>query len=213
MIERVLDRLSNVRKRTGGWQARCPAHKDGGPSLSISEGRKGVLMHCHAGCNLTDICTAIGLHPKDLFYENDIADKVDWSAEEFFTGAMLNLLRQPEVTDGDFQRFRQSVVQSGTATKDSIFLLRGPSAGGHWQLCRFSAMQVASEFLQSRDKVVESLKLLLQHGHASDGTSASAESLDSFSEQLKDNVQKQVESLLMPTPKRVRFFESLSDNI
>ena len=69
MINTILDRLSNVRKRTGGWQAKCPAHRDGGPSLSISEGRKGVLMHCHAGCSVTDICTAIGLHPKDLFYE------------------------------------------------------------------------------------------------------------------------------------------------
>lgn len=26
-------------------------------------------MHCHAGCSITDVCAAIGLHPKDLFYE------------------------------------------------------------------------------------------------------------------------------------------------
>jgi len=69
MIQLVLDRLSHVRKRTGGWQARCPAHQDGGPSLSISEGNKAILMHCHAGCSITDVCAAIGLHPKDLFYD------------------------------------------------------------------------------------------------------------------------------------------------
>jgi hypothetical protein len=34
-----------------GWIARCPAHDDRKPSLSIAEGADGrVLVHCHAGC-------------------------------------------------------------------------------------------------------------------------------------------------------------------
>jgi putative DNA primase/helicase len=34
-----------------GWVARCPAHDDRLPSLSLSEGKSGiVLVHCHAGC-------------------------------------------------------------------------------------------------------------------------------------------------------------------
>ena len=34
------------------WMARCPAHEDRKPSLSISSGRNGkVLVHCHAGCD------------------------------------------------------------------------------------------------------------------------------------------------------------------
>lgn len=70
MINLILDRLSHVRKTGKGWQARCPAHDDKGPSLSITEGRKGILMHCHALCSITDVCAAIGLHPKDLFYDN-----------------------------------------------------------------------------------------------------------------------------------------------
>ena len=39
-------------KRSGkGWAARCPAHEDKSPSLSLSEGAEGrALLRCHAGC-------------------------------------------------------------------------------------------------------------------------------------------------------------------
>lgn len=36
---------------TGGWSAKCPAHEDKSPSLSIAEGTKGPVFHCHAGCD------------------------------------------------------------------------------------------------------------------------------------------------------------------
>lgn len=56
-------------KRTGEeWIARCPAHDDKNPSLSIGEGEDGrVLIKCHAGCKIEDICEAEGLHIGDLF--------------------------------------------------------------------------------------------------------------------------------------------------
>src|SRR5262249_12866760 len=40
-------------RRVGSaWMARCPAHDDREPSLSIGETRDGkVLVHCHAGCD------------------------------------------------------------------------------------------------------------------------------------------------------------------
>lgn len=31
--------------------ARCPAHEDGTPSLSIAQAERRVLVHCHAGCS------------------------------------------------------------------------------------------------------------------------------------------------------------------
>ena len=38
-------------KAGSGWMARCPAHDDCKPSLSIRQGKDGkVLVHCHAGC-------------------------------------------------------------------------------------------------------------------------------------------------------------------
>lgn len=52
----------------GRWQARCPAHTDSSPSLSIREGREGrVLLRCFAGCSLTDILAKLNLSIRDLF--------------------------------------------------------------------------------------------------------------------------------------------------
>ena len=39
------------RKAGGNWMARCPAHDDRAPSLSIRNSNDGkVLLRCHAGC-------------------------------------------------------------------------------------------------------------------------------------------------------------------
>lgn len=56
-------------KRSGkDWMARCPAHEDSTPSLSISEGREGrVLVKCHAGCSAAAILGALGKTERDLF--------------------------------------------------------------------------------------------------------------------------------------------------
>lgn len=49
------------------WLARCPAHDDRSPSLSIRPGRDGrTLVHCFAGCSFSDIVAAAGLRPRDL---------------------------------------------------------------------------------------------------------------------------------------------------
>ena len=47
----ILDRLEGVRKFGSGWIAKCPAHKDRSPSLSIKEGERGVMLRCFAGCS------------------------------------------------------------------------------------------------------------------------------------------------------------------
>jgi len=68
-VENVLARLEKVRQRAPGqWSARCPAHADKGPSLSIRETPEGgVLLHDFAGCGVTAIVTAMGLDMSDLF--------------------------------------------------------------------------------------------------------------------------------------------------
>ena len=64
----VLAKLTLVKEANGGWMARCPAHKDGTPSLSVNEGRDGrVVLNCFAGCKAPDIVRAIGLEMSDLF--------------------------------------------------------------------------------------------------------------------------------------------------
>ena len=67
--ERLLDRLEAVRRTgPGRWLARCPAHEDRSPSLSIREADDGrVLIHCFAGCGAAEIVAAVGLDLADLF--------------------------------------------------------------------------------------------------------------------------------------------------
>jgi len=65
----LLSRLDKV-KPTGPhkWQARCPAHDDKGPSLSVRELDDGrVLLHCFAGCSVGEVVGAVGLELSDLF--------------------------------------------------------------------------------------------------------------------------------------------------
>jgi hypothetical protein len=71
---RIIDRLDGVRE-TGPsrWIARCPAHEDRSPSLSIRELDDGrVLIHDFGGCETGDVLSAIGLGFRDLF-DNTLA--------------------------------------------------------------------------------------------------------------------------------------------
>ena len=48
------------RKMGGRWMARCPAHDDRTPSLSIREAADGkVLVRCHAGCEQEHVIEAL----------------------------------------------------------------------------------------------------------------------------------------------------------
>ncbi len=66
-VEQVLSQLPGARRTSRGWVARCPAHPDDNPSLSIKEGERGVLLKCWAGCDLAEVCQAMGLRISDLF--------------------------------------------------------------------------------------------------------------------------------------------------
>ena len=67
----------NARKTgRGKWLALCPAHPDRHRSLSIAEGKKGVLIRCMSmGCDTRDVLRAAGLTMEALFY--DSGRKVD----------------------------------------------------------------------------------------------------------------------------------------
>ena len=67
----IVDRLEFVKPNgPDKWIARCPAHSDKSPSLSIKELPDGrVLVHCFAGCGALDVMASIGLDMTDLFPE------------------------------------------------------------------------------------------------------------------------------------------------
>lgn len=67
--EKLLDRLDAV-KETGPdrWTARCPAHDDRHPSLSVRELPDGtILVKCFPGCSAAEVVAAVGLSLADLF--------------------------------------------------------------------------------------------------------------------------------------------------
>jgi len=70
-MNELIRRLSGV-KRTGHNQylAKCPAHRDSNPSLSVKileDGR--TLIHCHAGCGGADVMRSVGMRLSDLYPE------------------------------------------------------------------------------------------------------------------------------------------------
>jgi len=69
MTAEALAGLANARcSGRGRWLARCPAHDDRTPSLSITTGQDGrVLIHCWAGCRTSDILAALGIGWSALF--------------------------------------------------------------------------------------------------------------------------------------------------
>ena len=76
-VETLLSRLGGVRKRTGDqYSARCPAHEDKTPSLSVRETAEGLtLIHCFAGCSVDEILSAVGLDAGSLFPEGSQGGK------------------------------------------------------------------------------------------------------------------------------------------
>lgn len=69
--DKLLSLLDGVKKTgTETWIARCPAHDDKHPSLSIRETVDGkVLVKCWTGCSVDEVVAAAGLALGDLFPE------------------------------------------------------------------------------------------------------------------------------------------------
>lgn len=67
-IEQLLARLEGVRQTAPDrWTAKCPAHQDRSPSLSVrgcDDDR--VLLHCFAGCPVEAVVGAVGMTMADL---------------------------------------------------------------------------------------------------------------------------------------------------
>jgi hypothetical protein len=68
-LAKLVDRLERVKQTgPGRWLARCPAHEDRSPSLSIRElGDGRILLHDFGGCEPTAVLDSIGLRMADLF--------------------------------------------------------------------------------------------------------------------------------------------------
>ena len=123
--DQLLSRLDRVKQTgPGKWLARCPAHDDNSPSLAIKEVGDRILLHCFAGCGVTEVLTAVGLEMADLFPDR-VTDPCEpspripkFSAYELFpllvqealilALACNDFMTHGDLPDADFQRAQQA---------------------------------------------------------------------------------------------------------
>jgi len=94
-LHTLLQMLEGTREtRPGVWQARCPAHDDKAPSLSVKETADGtVLIKCWAGCGAGEIVASVGLELSDLFPKHEQFDHSQIPAREKRPWNAVDVLR------------------------------------------------------------------------------------------------------------------------
>lgn len=113
----IVNRLEFYREvREGEWMARCPAHDDRGPSLSIKDVGDGrTLIHCFAGCGAVDVLDAIGMDMTDLYPPSDreyrpVHQQRERSLDELVVEiAMADLREGKTLNEDDKQRCREAL--------------------------------------------------------------------------------------------------------
>ncbi len=89
--QRLIDALERHGSTGRGtaWQCPAPGHDDRVASMAVTDKADRVLIHCHGGCESTDILDALGLEFSDLYDER--ATSKGWSnAALRKTGATAN---------------------------------------------------------------------------------------------------------------------------
>lgn len=129
-VNKLLDRLAGV-KGTGPdrWIARCPAHPDKRPSLSIRDVGGKILLHDFAGCETADVLAALGLELADLFDRpiqhytagtkssipaRDLLEIIDQEALEIGILA-LQFRKSRSLTDEQWSRLATAAARIGRA--------------------------------------------------------------------------------------------------
>jgi hypothetical protein len=92
----LLSRLEKVRRTgPGKWQARCPAHDDRSPSLSIRELDDGrILLHDFGGCGVEEVLGAMGLNMFELFPERALVDHFPRERRPFLPSDVFEIARR-----------------------------------------------------------------------------------------------------------------------
>lgn len=81
MTAETIARELHGRRSGAGWMAKCPAHEDRSPSLSITERDGKTLLHCFTGCPQDAVISALrarGLWPERERPQWTPAERRDW---------------------------------------------------------------------------------------------------------------------------------------
>ena len=77
----------------------CPSHDDKSASLSITLENDKILLYCHAGCNIDDICLSLGIEKYDLFAPRD--------------EKQINRVPVPQKVEGEHKRKKAQINPKG----------------------------------------------------------------------------------------------------
>jgi hypothetical protein len=133
----LLARLGQVKATGAGrWVARCPAHEDRHPSLSIRELDDGrTLLHCFAGCPVGEVTQAIGLDLRDLFPASTTHHRGEcrpWAAADVLRiihrEVLIILIGAEDIASGqvlsdeDHERMRMAVTRIREAIEEAGYV-------------------------------------------------------------------------------------------
>lgn len=126
----LIARLSGVKATgKGRWMAKCPAHEDGSPSLSIRELDDGrLLIHDFGGCDPSAVLQAVNLGLNDLF-EGPLqrwlppiragfsADEllISLQHESFVALTIIQAAQEATLTPDGLARLEKAVIRIGKA--------------------------------------------------------------------------------------------------
>lgn len=70
IVNNIIDRLENVHGEGGKYRATCPSHGSSkNQSLIVFDNGDSVGIHCHGGCDYTEVLSVLGMEAKDLYEE------------------------------------------------------------------------------------------------------------------------------------------------
>ena len=99
----IASALGGAHRSGAGWSARCPAHDDRRPSLSLTERDGKLLVHCHAGCEQAAVVAALkdrGLWPER---PKPTDEWLEWRPGVRYPAAWGRIVREYVYHDADGQ--------------------------------------------------------------------------------------------------------------
>ena len=94
-INQTFNRIVEQTKATftgsgGQYSGLCPAHNDRSPSLSLTLTEDRILIKCHSGCSINEICSGFGIKKSDLFRRCETDTKTNSNARKKNNNVQLN---------------------------------------------------------------------------------------------------------------------------
>lgn len=124
--QRIADALhgrGRVTRTGSSWSARCPAHEDHSPSLSVRQIEGQALVHCHAKCATADVMAALGLTMADLYDERSGA-RYDYAARSVHRSPDKKF-RQTGDTKSQPTLYRLPAVLTAVSSGTTVYLVEG----------------------------------------------------------------------------------------